>query len=104
MLKRGTHLRDRDRTVLRTVPPPSDENLKKKKTELNSCAWLISPLMLSQEASQITLQIILSSPDGSQGVGAPAEPSWALPEPVYTHVWMNQCVGTESIKSSSLSR
>ena len=107
MLKRGTHLRDRDRTVLRTAPPPSDENLKKKKqtkTELNSCAWLMSPLMLSQEASQITLQIILSSPDGSQGVGAPAEPSWALPEPVYIHVWMNLCVGTESIKSSSLSR
>lgn len=106
MLKPGT--RDRDLTVLRTAPPPNDENLKKKKkknkTELNSCAWLTSPLMLSQEASQITLQIILSSPDVSQGVGAPAEPSWALPETVYTHVWMHQCVGTESIKSSSLSR
>ena len=95
-MKLGTHLRDGDRTSLRTAPPQNDENLKKKKkTELNSCAWLICPLMLSQEASQITLQIIFSSPDVSQGVGAPAEPSWALPETLYTHVWMNQCVVTE---------
>ena len=48
--------------------------------------------MLSQEASQITLQIILSSPDVSQGVGAPAEPSWALPETLYTHTHVNESV------------
>ena len=48
--------------------------------------------MLSREASQITLQIILSSPDVSQGVGAPAEPSWALPETLYTHTHVNESV------------